>query len=108
MSSLTIDALEADIKKRERELAEAKAALEHAKKESPDKQLARELHSLLCTWNHTDGCGWFYEFKDKKDDWTGWAHGEYLKKAQRLIHKCNSQGCSPDQALELFRLVKGI
>jgi len=34
-------------------------------------EVAELLHKALCTWNHTDGCSWFYEeweninFKDK-------------------------------------------
>lgn len=108
MSKLTIFGIEEQIKKRQQELKELEAQLVEAKLESPDKQLATELHGMLCNWNHTDGCGWFYEFKDKKDDWRGSAHGQYLKKAQNLIHQCEKEGVTVDQAISLFKMVKGI
>lgn len=108
MSQVTIASLEADIKKRKQELAEAMAALEKAKLESPDQQLARELHGILCTWNHTDGCGWFYEMKNKEDDWTGRTHGEYLRKAGLFRHACEMRNISVEQAFDIYKLVKGV
>lgn len=107
MSKLTIFNIEEQIKKHEQELKDLEHQLVEAKLESPDKQLATELHAMLCNWNHTDGCGWFYEFRDKKDDWTGNAHGTYLKKAQMLIHKCEQEGIAIDQAISVYKLVKG-
>lgn len=104
----TIAAIQADIKKHEQDLAAAKAALEKAKLESPDKLLAKELHGMLCQWNHTDGCGWFYEFKNKEDDWTGHSHGQYLIKAQSLIGKCKDHNITVDQAISIYKLVKGV
>ena len=108
MSSQTIFGIEEQIKKRQQEIKDLETQLVEAKLQSPDKQLATELHSMLCQWNHTDGCGWFYEFSNKKDNWSGHAHGEYLKKAQSLIHKCEQEGVTVDQAISLFKLVKGI
>lgn len=108
MTYTTIASIEADIKKREQELAAAKVALEQAKRESPDKQLAKELHGMLCTWNHTDGCGWFYEIKNKEDVWTGHAHGQYLMKARSLINKCTDHNITFDYAIEIYKLVKGV
>jgi len=108
MSKLTIFGIEEQIKQHEQGLKDLQAQLEEAKLESPDKQLATELHNMLCTWNHTDGCGWFYEFNNKKDNWTSDAHGTYLKKAQKLIHKCEQEGVKVEQALGLFKMIKGI
>lgn len=108
MSQVTIASLEADIAKREQELADAKEQLKKAKLESPDKQLAKELHSMLCRWNHTDGCGWFYEFRNKEDDWSGNAHGQYLIKAQNLIGKCKDHNITVDQAIAFYKLVQGV
>lgn len=108
MSSQTIFGIEEQIKKRQQELKDLEGQLVEAKLQSPDKQLATELHGMLCQWNHTDGCGWYYEFKDKKDNWAGSSHGEYLKKAQKLIHKCEQENVTVDQAISLFKLVKGI
>lgn len=108
MSQITIASLEADIKKREQELAEVKEQLKKAKLESPDKQLAKELHSMLCTWNHTDGCGWFYEIRNNEDDWSGSAHGQYLMKARSLIGKCKEHNLTVEQAINIFNLVRGV
>jgi hypothetical protein len=108
MSQLTIFGIEEQIKAHQAGLKDLQAQLEKAKLESPDHQLAKELHSMNCTWNHTDGCGWYYEMKNKQDDWTGHAHGEYLKKAQRLIHKCQDDGVTVEQAIALYKIVKGI
>lgn len=47
------------------------------------KDLADRLHSLDCGLNHTDYCGWFYDFQ-AKDPWERFSHKEYLKK----IVKC--------------------
>lgn len=70
----TIKEIESKIQKHQQELRELEESLIKAKQESPEQQLAKELHGLLCTWNHTDGCGWFYEIKNKEDDWLGHAH----------------------------------
>ena len=108
MSQLTIFSIEEKIKQHQAELATLEKQLEVAKNESPQEQLAKELHGMLCTWNHTDGCGWYYEFKNKQDDWTGRAHGEYLKRAQKLIHVCGERNCTVESAIEMFKLIKGI
>jgi hypothetical protein len=104
---LTVFEIEDEIKKRKQEVADLEAKLELAKLDTPEEQLAKSLHGMLCTWNHTDGCGWFYEFKDKKDDWSGHAHGEYMKKARNLMHICNKEGITADKALEMYKLVRG-
>lgn len=108
MSDLTIFGIEEKIKQHKADLAKLEKDLETAKLESPDHQLAKELHSMLCTWNHTDGCGWYYEMKNKEDDWTGRAHGEYLKRAQKLIHICASEDIKVERAIEMFKLIRGI
>lgn len=108
MSKLTIFAIEEQIKKHQQELKDLEHQLKDAKLESPDKQLATELHSMTCTWNHTDGCGWFYEFDNKKDNWLGHAHSKYLKQAQLLIHKCEQEGTTVEQVIAHYKLVKGL
>ena len=107
MSKLTLFAIEEKIKQHEQGLKDLQAQLIEAKLESPDHQLAKELHSMLCHLNHTDGCGWHYEYKNKKDDWTGYAHTEYLKKAQKLIHHCDVHCMNINDTLTAFKLVRG-
>ncbi len=107
MSNLTIFGIEEEIKQNKAALAELEKKLELAKLESPDRQLAKELHGLLCTWNHTDGCSWYYEISNKQDNWSGHAHSHYLQKAQSLIRKCEQEGIEVGQAISMFRMVKG-
>lgn len=52
---------------------------------SADARLAEELHTLKCHSNHTDQCGWFYEFDRGAPNWNGWAHSEYLTKARKVM-----------------------
>ena len=104
---LTVFEIEAEIKKQKQAIAELETQLEVAKLESPEQQLAKTLHNMFCTWNHTDGCGLFYEFKNKQDDWSGHAHSEYLGRAMRLTHTCQKEGVEIGKALELFKMVRG-
>jgi hypothetical protein len=107
MSKLTIFSIEEKIKQHEQGLKDLQAQLIEAKLESPDHQLAKELHGMLCTHNHTDGCGWHYEFNNKKDDWFGHAHTEYLKKAQKMICHCEEHGLDIASTLTAFKLIRG-
>ena len=108
MSQATVLSIEQELKQHKEAISKLEAALEEAKLEPLDQQLAKELHSMLCTWNHTDGCSWFYEITNKKDDWSKNTHGRYLSKARSLMHKCNEQGIEPRAAIDLFKLVKSI
>ena len=107
MSNLTIFNIEEQIKTHQQALVELNAQLVLAQQENPEYQLAKELHGMQCHWNHTDGCSWFYEIKNKVDDWSGSAHGTYLKKAQSLIHKCKQVGVTVDQAMTIAKIVEG-
>lgn len=49
-------------------------------------KIAEALHKSLCTWNHTDGCGWMYDDFDKVDERDQYnPRLRYYKKAQELI-----------------------
>lgn len=108
MSSITVAKIEDQIRAHELELARLEQELENAKLESPECQLAKELHGMLCGWNHTDGCGWYYEMRDKQDDWNGDAHGRYLSKARMLTHKCEQEGITVESAVSIYKMIKGI
>lgn len=78
----------------EQEIAKLQAKIDEIKEEqeriaslSPDKALAESLHNLQCTWNHTDGCGWFYEVSDTYPGgtWNGYAHKRYLDSAKKVM-----------------------
>lgn len=55
--------------------------------DSPVGKFADQLHGKMCTWNHTDGCGWFYEFVGKEHDWSGNTHARYLTKAKNIFSR---------------------
>lgn len=82
-------------------IAEAKAELAKLENEkdkfdglTPAQQLATELHTIRCNWNHTDGCSWLYE-----DLWTGYAHAQYLEKAVNILDVTDL-----DTALKVIKL----
>ena len=102
----TVTKLTTEITRRQEELTKLQAQLEQLKSEPYEYQLARELHDKLCRWNHTDGCGWYYETKDGTEIWTGHAHDTYLAKARKLIHKCEKSKITVDLALEISDLLK--
>lgn len=79
------------VKDFEQEIANHKKAIEDLlaekeafEKKTPDQRLAIALHDALCRWNHTDGCGWFYEVYKDVDDWTGHAHARWLENANKV------------------------
>lgn len=94
-------------------LAEAKAAFEKAKaalarveleKEKEDSltivhRLAIVMHDKNCSWNHTDGCGWFYEYSKGEHKWDGHAHKEWLSKARKAKLACDSLGITEDEKI---------
>jgi uncharacterized damage-inducible protein DinB len=106
MSKDTISSIQEQIKKQSSVMDELKLRLEALEKESPEEALSRELHSLLCTLNHTDACDWFYEIKNNKDNWNGFSHGEYLGMAKKIIHKCNELNISTNEALSMYTIVR--
>ena len=108
MSQTTLSAIEAEISRHEAALAEAKAKLIKAQQESPESQLANELHARLCRWNHTDGCSWYYEFEDDGEThiWSRPEHKKYLGKARAFIHKCKGIGVSVDKAMKIIGIVE--
>jgi uncharacterized Fe-S cluster-containing MiaB family protein len=65
--------------KKELEVLEQEENLE---KSLPENQrLADIIHDKLCRWNHTDGCGYFYESWNQP----GASRSEYLQKANRIL-----------------------
>lgn len=87
------------------EKLELNTQLEELAAASPEYQLAIHLHDSTCKWNHTDGCSWYYEFKDKKHVWTGHAHSHALKQAQHLIAEATSIGVDVDTVLKMSTIL---
>lgn len=67
------------------------------------ERIAVTLHSRMCTSNHTDGCDWYYDVKNGKHDWNGHAHQTYLKKAKKIVLKCEALKIKPSDALALLQ-----
>jgi hypothetical protein len=80
-----------DLLKEEQVLAELKQKVKDQEKKiadfkvmSDDKKLAEILHEKQCHWNHTDGCGWFYEkWTDNLGEYS--ARLNYLAKAREIL-----------------------
>ena len=75
-------------KKLKQELKEVEEKLKNYDKNtdlSDDQRLAIYLHKKMCTFNHTDGCGWFYHIHDNVHDWDEYSHKEWLQKAQLVL-----------------------
>lgn len=97
-----------DIDKRKQELKSELAELEAEEARllalSDDARLAEELHTLQCNWNHTDGCGWFYEIHKGVVDWSGWAHAQYLEKARKVMRALPSM--EVDEIVKVVKVIK--
>lgn len=72
-----------------------------------NKQLAIFLHKRLCNNSHTDQCSFYYEVKGVEDDWTRYAHKEYLKKADKMLEDIKSKEPNKSDE-EAFELVKAV
>lgn len=74
-----------ELKRKEDELA-ARASL------TEEERLAEELHAMLCRWDHTEGCSWYYEVSGSGKGWdSGYTHGEYLKRAQSVLEVVDAE-----------------
>ncbi len=97
---------EAKIAEHRRQIAELEAEQAAFQAMTPNQQLAITLHDVLCNWNHTDGCGWFYEVHKGVDDWHGHAHASWLQRATKI------RGLLPDfteqEIMKVVRAVKGL
>lgn len=67
---------------------------------SDEIKLAELIHENTCRFNHTDGCGWFYEKWSNIKDGDNSARGGYLKKAINLLRVV-----SFDKASEIIKIL---
>lgn len=89
-----------------READELEAAEKAFRALPEDEQLAITLHSMLCHWNHTDGCSWEYEGSGGKTDWNGHAHKQYLEKGRKMLSFCNCNGILAKHAIAILGIAK--
>lgn len=52
---------------------------------SVDKRLAIYLHNSMCKLDHRCCCSFNHEINGLEHNWNGYAHAEYLLKAQQLL-----------------------
>ena len=90
-----------------READELESA-DRAFRELPEaEQLAITLHSILCHWNHIDGCSWEYEgLPGGKTDWNGRAHSKYLEKGRKMLAFCKCNGITAKDAVSILGIAK--
>lgn len=94
------------IKELEKQIAALRTEDERLAAMLPEQRLAISLHSLLCHYNHIDGCSWEYEGSKNIPEWTGHAHSRYLTKAITINSFCNRVGITTDNAIELLKLMR--
>lgn len=70
-----------EIEELEQKIQELKAEKARFQNMSDNQILAEALHSAQCHWNHTDGCGWYYESWENP----GYSKKEYLEKANNML-----------------------
>ena len=94
--------LRSQIEKLQAELLEEEERMSLISEGDP-KELAILLHKLKCNSNHTDQCGWHYEIgKNGQRDWNGYAHAEYLKKANAFLQHFGEDDISEKIAIYEF------
>lgn len=93
-------------KRRQEEIAARKAeqaALDATPLLEIEKELATHLHEMMCHWNHTDGCSWYYA-KDTDEDWNrNYARVEYIKKARFIIAE---ELLNPEEIIKTLKLIQ--
>lgn len=108
----SIDELERKVEELVDLLAATKQELASAKKAmsmlTPEQRIAVRLHDLTCRWNHTDGCGWFYEFNNKQHDWNGSAHKAALEKARKLLIRCAGSYERAEEVMNAQAIIGGL
>lgn len=76
--------------------------------DSPAGKFAIALHSKECIHNHTDGCGWFYEFTNKEHEWNSYTHKSYLEKANKILKRLdNGIKVDANNFFEVLDILKG-
>ena len=104
----TIFSIKEEIAAHQKQLQELEQQLSEAESQAPIYQLAIELHNVLCRANHIDDCGWFYEKKNRIDDWNGHSHRQYLKKAEAITKQAEADGLDVETAIRYYKLVRAL
>jgi hypothetical protein len=94
---------------------EAEEEKEALKKLNVEERVLREIaglfHSMMCPYNHTDGCGWGYEEDTGGDRWRLSSHAEWLRKTEVAFCKKGSNRHmteAKDDAIKFVNLLKSV
>lgn len=90
--------IDTEIAKLEKELKILRERQDKFEEKPIEIQVATQLHDILCTWNHTDGCGWFYH----ENNWEEYSHKHYLQKAMTVLDFCNIHNIKPQYVTHLI------
>lgn len=83
----TKSSLEQERKRLQSEIKEVEDKIDKINKESPNIQLATELHATLCTLNHTDQCSWGYEQWSTINENMHSVRAKYLAMADEILNQ---------------------
>ncbi len=93
------------MKEIDKQIQDLKSQIQDLRKEKeklmsmpPEIRLATFLHVKLCTHNHMDGCGWFYE-----NDWESGEKLRWLRKSTKLLLQFEEE-----EVIEMVNIVKEI
>jgi hypothetical protein len=75
------DRIETLKKQLEEAYLEQKKAEEQERFTEEHKEIATSLHDMMCGYNHTDVCDWFYD----TGDWLEYSRKQYLERASLLL-----------------------
>jgi len=101
--------IKADIDRAENHLRNLRDSLKTAEaktneeRQKPIREITQQAHDALCSYNHTDGCGWGYE----NDNWNGYAHRRWLDKIEKILSKEETfEPVTDNQLTAIIGLVK--
>lgn len=88
-----ISAIDKQIKELSLKKAELEATEARLRALPPEARLAIRMHNTMCTHNHTDGCGWYYYFRDGVPDFSpGNCTYYWLNRARYVIQEAKKVG----------------
>jgi hypothetical protein len=85
MSTQNINDIQKEIKNLEKKLEAERAKLTELNNLPLERKIAVYMHERMCTWNHTDGCGWYYHSNLDEKDWKNGERKMWLDRANKLL-----------------------
>jgi hypothetical protein len=93
---------ERSIRKRIDDIKEQKKIIDQL---PPENKFAIILHDSTCNSNHTDDCDWYYEIPKGVHNWEGRIHQDYLKRARKILIKCEEIGAKYDLVEAIAKII---